>query len=80
MWKGGGRDSVFPCLSRCKKIKKAAFFATKGGNTKDDTFVDMEVLSGAKPIDILEISGDLIKNGEYVNKTNKFVDEIMAKR
>lgn len=63
-----------------KKIKKAAFFATKGGNTKDDTFVDMEVLSGAKPIDILEISGDLIKNGEYVNKTNKFVDEIMAKR
>lgn len=63
----------------CKDIKKIAFFATKGGNTEDDTFKDMEMICGIKPIGLMEITGDLIKNGEYVNEINKFMGEIIAK-
>ena len=56
-----------------------AFFCTQGGSGSDGTFRDMEELCGIKPINLLELKTKEVIKGEYIDKVNKFINEIENK-
>jgi flavodoxin len=58
------------------KIKKLAFFCTEGGSGGPKAFESMAELCEKTPISTLEITRKNIKNGEYIDKVTKFIQEI----
>lgn len=53
------------------KIKKIAFFSTRGGEKIGKTFEEMEKLS-KKPIAVFSLRTQEVKDGLYENKLNEF--------
>jgi len=58
------------------KIKNIAFFCTEGKKGGTRTFESMADLCEKKPVSMLEITKKDIKNEEYLNKINRFIQEI----
>ncbi len=58
------------------KLKKAAFFITKGGSEGKKIFDEMEKISGKTPIAVFEITTKEVVNNRYDGKVKEFVDKI----
>ena len=61
---------------KCRKLKKVAFFSTKGGLPGDAEFTEMKRLCGKKPIAVVDLRMKDIISGEFFNKIRKFVSKI----
>jgi multimeric flavodoxin WrbA len=57
-------------------LEKVAFFSTQDGEDPQNTFTDMEALYGKNPISVLSITSKEVKQGNYVEKIERFVDEM----
>jgi hypothetical protein len=58
-----------------KKLNKVAFFATLGGNNPSKSFIDMEQLAGKKPLSILPLSANQLKDG-YEKEMTEFIESV----
>lgn len=58
------------------KIKKVAFFQTRGGENDQNVFLAMEEVLGKKPITTLGISSKEVKKGDLKALTKSFVSKI----
>ena len=62
------------------KIKRAAFFACKGGTSTKKLFATMEKISGQKPLAMLEIKRGEELTGTATHKMLQFAEEIKRNR
>jgi flavodoxin len=77
IWAGSITPAARTFLSESShQIKRAAFFCTKGGTSSQKFFLEMEQLSGQKPLAILDIKRGEDLSGAATHKMIRFVDEI----
>jgi flavodoxin len=62
-----------------KKIKKVAFFCTKGGSPAQKLFVEMEKISGHKAVAVLELLERDVKAEKVEPQIKEFVKKIATK-
>ena len=64
-------------LTRNKdNFKKVAFFCTQGSSGAESTFKEMEKISRKKPLATLKLTTIEVKNNDYDDKINKFIESI----
>jgi flavodoxin len=64
-----------------KKIKKGvAFFCTYDNSGSKRVFREMEILSGKRPIALLELKKKEVVEETYTKKVERFIDEILKKQ
>lgn len=59
-----------------RKLRKVAFFSTKGGLPRTIEFASMQELCGKKPVGTLSLKIQDMISGEYFDKARKFVSKI----
>lgn len=57
-------------------FKNIAFFCTMGGSVGKNAFLEMEQIAGKKPLTVMELRSDDIKNGNYKQTLQKFISEV----
>jgi flavodoxin len=77
LWALSVTPAVRTYLSQNKdRIRRAAFFCTKGGSPAKMAFADLAKLCGQKPVGTLELREDELKTGESFRKIEKFAQTI----
>jgi flavodoxin len=75
-WGASIAPAVRTFLEKYKNnIKKAAFFCTMGGESPGKIFIQMEEIIG-KPISTLAIREKELKNNDYINKLEGFINNV----
>jgi len=58
------------------KFKKVAFFCTMGGSGSKDVFMEMEKITGMKPLSKMALRRDDVEGGFYEDDMREFVEKI----
>lgn len=77
VWAGTVCPAIRTWLGRfCDRLNNMAFFLTTRTSGKEKTFIEMTEVSGAPPHATLALTVSELKSGEWMSRTDVFVDEI----
>ncbi len=77
IWAGDMAPAIRTYLTQNNgKIKKIAFFCTKGGGSINKALADTELISGKKILAVLDLTEREVTKGDYTGKVKEFTSKL----